>query len=641
MAAPDPMETTTAASSSTPPQKDINNNNVEDEEPQQRRGVIGWVKGKIQKRNIAANMNNINLDAAEKSAMAATEGGEPTEMDIAMGLGDGGVVLDDDKVADEDKIDLEAENDEGLLVGWGKKLQEVEWVQKTKKVVEEQVANRQEQQELEMYHEKYKDEIKADPEIQALQKKIRKITKNLKVQRLNGDRIGKRNWFERKKRSEELDQKTARLNKAIWTFSNSSMNSHEYAKAMMRASARLQRKGIKVHKSEKALAMEAAVLRNMHRMLAIQKQYSMSKRACNDVESFIKRCKGWLDNKLADGEMGIMVLEATSKSMGIMYQELVEIQDALKPKLEDPANHEFKKERMKTVLALPKGLRSMPTFLKGPKQPPMRISLRKKIDDDPNLKGYRTFKEQNKAMEIAWKEELKNYENLLEVGGKDTKIIDSDDVSDLGDSEDEIEENLAAVSVGAAAAKKAQMDLQKMAEKQKENEGEGETKEEAAGQEDEKPAAEEVKPAEDNEKPEAEEKKEGLGDDDTAGGTLATAGGDINAPEDKPKEEEGSETPPEATVEEQKEADAAALEEVAKTGGDEDPDVDEGALPEEVKQEDLDKLLNKEAEDEGADTTAETSDHVEDDLAGVVEETLAAVGDEDGGSDDDDGEVSA
>ena len=223
------------------------------------------------------------------------------------------------------------------------------------------------------------------------------------------------------------------------------------------------------------------------------------------------------------------------------------------------------------ILALPKGLRSMPTFLKGHSKPPvMKISLRKKItDEDPNLKGYRTFKEQTKAMEKVWKEEMQQYENLLEVGGNDTKIID--DLSDLGDSEDEIEENLAAVSMGAAAAKKAHVNLEELVKAQKEaatNEGE----------------------------------PEDLG--------------------------EAEEAPAETT----EEADAAALEKAAGGEVEKDPEVDEGALPEEVKQEDLDKLLNKEAEE--AAELEETSDHVEEGLHQVVEDALAV--DAEGGASDDD-----
>jgi len=559
----------------------MNGDDHQEQRQQQQGGVIGWMKGRIQKRSIAASMNNINLDDVQKNAVAAAEdGGDPSDLDIAMGLGHGGVVDDDaGGVKAEDKIDLEAENDEGLLVGWGKKLQEVEWVQKAVKTVQTNVATQQELAELRQIHETYKEQIKQDEEIKALNKKIKKIKKNLKVQRLNGDRTGKRNTFQRNKEQKTLDGKTSRLQKDIWTFANSSMNSHEYAKAMMRASARLKRKGLNVHKSEKALAMEAAVLRNMHRMLSIQKQYTMSKRACDDVSSFIKRCKGWLDNKLADGEMCIMVLEATSKSREILYQEVLEVQEVILPKFQDPENHTFKKERLKTVLALPKGLRSMPTFLKGPAQPTMKISLTKKItDEDPNLRGYKTFKEQGKAMEEKWKEELAQYENMLEVGGKDTKVFFDDDMSELGDSEDEIEANLAAVSIGAAAAKKIQ----------------GVTLEEMVT-----------------------ERQDAAEDD---------------------KKEVSIVEPPTETAEE---ADAAALQEAQKSAGEEDPDVDEGALPEEVKKEDLDNLLNNEVE-EVADAAAEESDtdNVEEGLHQVVEDTLAGVSAEVDVSDDEDGDES-
>ncbi|CAB9523299.1 expressed unknown protein [Seminavis robusta] len=620
-------------------------------------GVIGWVKGKIQKRNLAATMNNLDLDEAEKNALAAEAAtGEPSDLDIAMGLGTGGVVdAAADEVPDEDKIDLDAENDEGLLVGWGKKLQEVEWVQKTVQVVQEGVANRQEQEELREIHETYKEEIKKDKDIKELQKKIKKLRKNLKVQRLNGDRIAKKHSFQRDKEQENLDKKTARLKKSIWTFSNSSMNSHEYAKAMMRASGRLQRKGIKVHKSEKALAMEAAVLRNMHRMLTIQKQYTMAKKSCNEISSFVKRCKGWLDNKLADGEMGIMVLEATSKSMGIMYAETLEVQLALIPKLEDPASHTFGKQRLKTVLALPKGLRSMPTFLKGPSRPPMKISLKKQVEEeDPNLKGYRTFKEQAKALDEAWKEEMKQYENQLVVGGADMKIFD--DVSDLGDSEDEIEENLAAVSVGAAAAKKVApaMDMEELIKKQKaaEREDLGENEDEPAPEttatetetgEAPETAEPKMKGDSDEGDPEEEKKAENKADGDenvslNTGGVSPTKGGVTF--DDSKKSVESEPIPTESA----EEADAAALEKAAKDGDlENDPDVDEAALPEEVKQEDLDDLLDKEAEEvtPSLEEEAEADNAVEEALHQVVEDALEGVGaeiEESDSNDDDDAE---
>ena len=91
------------------------------------------------------------------------------------------------------------------------------------------------------------------------------------------------------------------------------------------------------------------------------------------------------------------------------------------------------------------------------------------------------------------------------------------------------------------------------------------------------------------------------------------------------------------------EADAAALQEAQKTAGEDtegDPDVDEGALPEEVNKEDLDNLLNKEAE-EVADADVDESEHnnaVEEGLHQVVEDALAGVSAEADVSDDDEEE---
>lgn len=78
------------------------------------------------------------------------------------------------------------------------------------------------------------------------------------------------------------------------------------------------------------------------------------------------------------------------------------------------------------------------------------------------------------------------------------------------------------------------------------------------------------------------------------------------------------------------------LEEVQKSGGDEDPEVDEAALPDEVKQEDLDNLLDKEAEEAALDRSDHADNTVEEALAGIVEDTLAAVGNEDEASASDD-----
>jgi type II secretory pathway pseudopilin PulG len=158
-----------------------------------------------------------------------------------------------------------------------------------------------------------------------------------------------------------------------------------------------------------------------------------------------------------------------------------------------------------------------------------------------------------------------------------------DDLSDLGDSEDEIEENLASVTVGAAAAAKAHVDLKQMV-------------------------------------------KEQLGDEA------------LKEAEDAAAQTEVSVVAPPA--ENAEEADAAALEAAKKAPTtEEDPDVDEAALPDDVKQEDLDNLLNKEA-DEAVEKSEgnDDDDDVEEGLHQVVEDALAGVGADMASDDEEDNE---
>ena len=180
---------------------------------------------------------------------------------------------------------------------------------------------------------------------------------------------------------------------------------------------------------------------------------------------------------------------------------------------------------------------------------------------------------------------------------------------------------------GAIEAEKARVEAEAKAAEEKAAKRAAKKAAKKAAKEAEKAAAAEAK---EKEEKSAEEEK---GDDDTAGQTLATGGGDINPPE-VDQSEKSADPVPEETPQEQEQADAAALEEAQKTGGEEDPDVDETALPQDVKQEDLDDLLNKDiAEDAAQDVSDHDDNAVEEALAGVVEDTLAAVGAEDEDSD--------
>jgi hypothetical protein len=104
---------------------------------------------------------------------------------------------------------------------------------------------------------------------------------------------------------------------------------------MMRASKKWNKKS----SSDQELALEAQLCRNMHQMLAIEKQKSKLKKSTKEMKKYLQRCKGWLSDKKALCEMHIMTLDATSNSMMIMYEDTLDRQDALIQKLK--ASEEF------------------------------------------------------------------------------------------------------------------------------------------------------------------------------------------------------------------------------------------------------------------------------------------------------------
>lgn len=174
----------------------------------------------------------------------------------------------------------------------------------------------------------YADKIKSDPEYIELRKKIRIMQKTLKAHRLQGNRVETRHTFKRQRQERNLLQLYEKLEKAQKLFTETNFNIHEYAKAMMRASRKWKKKG-----SDSELNYEAQLCRNMHQMLALEKQKSKVKKSTREIKKYMQRCKSWLSDKKALCEMHIMTLDATHHSMKILYEDTIKQQDALIAKL--------------------------------------------------------------------------------------------------------------------------------------------------------------------------------------------------------------------------------------------------------------------------------------------------------------------
>lgn len=181
----------------------------------------------------------------------------------------------------------------------------------------------------------YAEDIKNDKENQELRRKIKVLQKTLKAHRITGNRTETRHAFKRQKEEKrlvQLNDKTSKLEKA---FISGGYNIHEYAKAMMRASRKWKKRG-----SDEELALEAQLCRNMHQMLALEKQKAKNKKSYREIKKYLQRCKGWLSDKKALCEMQLMTLDATNSSMLLLYEDTLKQQDALIAKLK--ASEEFK-----------------------------------------------------------------------------------------------------------------------------------------------------------------------------------------------------------------------------------------------------------------------------------------------------------
>jgi len=181
----------------------------------------------------------------------------------------------------------------------------------------------------------YADQIKKDREIIETRKQFKVLKKTLKAHRLQGNRVETRHAFKRQRMEKKLMQTETKLRKTQKLFTHSSYNVQEYLKAMMKASKKWRKVG-----TDEELMLEAQLCRNMHQMLALEKQKVKSKKNTKEMKKYLQRCKGWLSDKKAFCEMNLMTLEATQHSMTLLYEDTLRRQDALIAKLK--ASEEFK-----------------------------------------------------------------------------------------------------------------------------------------------------------------------------------------------------------------------------------------------------------------------------------------------------------
>lgn len=170
---------------------------------------------------------------------------------------------------------------------------------------------------------KYADKIRSDEKVREIRKAIKAKRKTLKAVRLQGNRVETRHVFKRQRMEKHLIEVHDSIERLRAQFCQSNYNVTVYAKAMMKAS----KKWNKPTQEDQELALEAQLCRNMHQMLALEKQKAKVKKNMKEIKKYLQRCKSWLSDKQALCEQHMLTLDATQNSMRNIYQETVARQD--------------------------------------------------------------------------------------------------------------------------------------------------------------------------------------------------------------------------------------------------------------------------------------------------------------------------
>lgn len=218
---------------------------------------------------------------------------------------------------------------ETAIAWWkGKTAHVSEMVAETSKVLTAEANKKAEQIRDEAEKRMYAEDIKMDLTVISFRKQIKVAKKNLKAQRLQTNRDETRHAFKRQRMEKDYMALIEKVQQQQRIFVGTNFNIHRYAKSMLSASKKWKKEG-----SDEELTLEAQLCRNMHQMLAIEKQKAKMKKSSRELKKYLQRCKSWLSDKKAFCEMQTMTLGATTNSMKSLYEETLDRQDALIKKL--------------------------------------------------------------------------------------------------------------------------------------------------------------------------------------------------------------------------------------------------------------------------------------------------------------------
>ncbi|CAB9503608.1 expressed unknown protein [Seminavis robusta] len=210
---------------------------------------------------------------------------------------------------------------------------------------------------LQVLKQKYAKEIRANAELQSMQKQIRALKQQLQQQRTQREKLEKKQAAWRDKEQKQLEHSTSKLHHALAQALGN--NKTQYGKALSRAGNRKARTSTSasivkktVSKAAKAAAdtliapeqpltseerdrieLETTILKTMHITMIFQNQCDITSTNSKQITSALKRERALLDTQQAQVAMMQMVLDGTQRALHDIYPEVILRQECLLDRL--------------------------------------------------------------------------------------------------------------------------------------------------------------------------------------------------------------------------------------------------------------------------------------------------------------------
>lgn len=158
-----------------------------------------------------------------------------------------------------------------------------------------------------------------------IQKHVDHNERKLNSHKVQGERRATRHVRRRKVAETSLAEVSTKARESLAELPKRELESKEYSRALEEARADEADGSLR---TDEVSNLETELIRNMHLMLAMDRQLSLLKKHSREVKKYLQKCKAWLaDSSKLDGALTDLVL--ANASMKFICEETIRRQDSL------------------------------------------------------------------------------------------------------------------------------------------------------------------------------------------------------------------------------------------------------------------------------------------------------------------------